>query len=515
MVDKERLLHLFPFDTYRPYQEAVLTKAIEAFERGVKHVAINAPVGFGKSAVALTLSRWFGASYVSTTQKSLQRQYCYDFDLQELYGKSNYKCIKDIGMTCDNPTCTKDKCDNCPYLTARNACLSSDVAIMNYSLLFSLKCYSPLIEERPIAIYDEAHNLEDQITDFISIHVSTNTFKKHNVQLIPLPSPGEKMPSVIRWLVEKLKPHLSNTKDQIEVALDGCYNKQLKADLGIQFSLVDKFLCQTNRMIGFLHEGGKVAVQVDDESVTIRPLMVDKFAIELLSGISDKMVYISATLPSKDLFCRTLGIVKDDLQYIQVGSVFPPENRPVFYAPIGKMSYSEKAQTLPKMAKAVDQILSSSKHNGERGIIHTSSYDIANYIYNQSRFKNRLVFPKAANKERVMREFYESDRDDLVLISPSLMEGIDLKGDLARFSIICKLPFASLGDNWVKEKMEAIDGWYAEQTVCKLVQSTGRHIRSETETGVTYILDGSFQWFYTSNQRRFPLWWTESLIMKG
>lgn len=514
MINEERLFNCFPFDTYRKFQQEVITQTIEAFDSGKKHVVINAPVGFGKSAVAITLARYYGSAYIGTTQKSLQKQYCLDFDLPELYGKSNYDCIKDIGVKCDNPTCGKEKCPTCPYLTAREACLDARAAIMNYSLLFSLKMYSPLIEKRPVAIYDEAHNLEDQLTDFIGISVCSRTFKQYHIPMIFLPKKDASTIEVIQWICEKLMPHLENTLNTINIALEGHLSKDDKMHYAKQWAFLDKFMCKIRRMITFIEEDGKISTNVDDNSVSVKPLLVDQFAKPFLESISDRTVHISATMPSKELYCRCMGISQDELEYISVGSVFPPENRPVYYVPVGKMSYNEKAKTLPKMSEVIDRILESDKHSKQRGIIHTSTYEIAQYIYENSRNRSRLVFPKAKDKAIIMEKFFESERDDLVLISPSLMEGIDLKGDLARFSLVCKLPFASLGDRWVKDKMNAIDGWYTECTINKLVQSTGRHIRSETETGITYILDGTFQWFFHSNKFRFPKWWKESLRMR-
>lgn len=514
MVNEQRALESFPFDSFRPFQQEILLETIEALESGIEHVAINAPVGFGKSPEAIALCNYFGSGYIGTTQKSLQTQYCNDFQLPLLMGKTNYDCTLHKGLKCDNPTCPKPKCVDCPYVEARNECLDNNISIMNYSLMFSLKMYSPLLEKRPIAVYDECHNLESQLTDFIGLNISTRTFKQYSIALLMLPPANSSMIDVIKWLHGSLLPHLQNNLVNIKVALDGYPDESARRDLGKQYGFLDRFVCQINRMIKFISEGGKVCIQITEDTVSVKPLLVDTFAPNFLSSIAEKTVHISATIQSKDLYCRCLGIDPDNLKYISVGSVFPPENRPVYFAGIGKMNYKEKSTTLPKMSKAIDKIISSAKHKNQRGIIHTSTYDIAQYIYDHSSYHERLVFPNARNKELLLKEFYESERDDLILISPSLMEGIDLKGDLAEWSIVCKVPFASLGDDWVKQKMDAIDGWYTEETINKLVQSTGRHIRSETEKGITYILDETFRWFYNSNKFRFPKWWTESLIMK-
>ena len=52
----------------------------------------------------------------------------------------------------------------------------------------------------------------------------------------------------------------------------------------------------------------------------------------------------------------------------------------------------------------------------------------------------RLITHDKENKTEVIEKFIKSD-EPLVLISPSMGEGVDLPGDLCRFQIIYKLPF--------------------------------------------------------------------------
>lgn len=514
-INEERLLQCFPFDSYRKYQREIIHDAIEAFDRGVKHVVISAPVGFGKSAAAIALCRYFGDGYIGTTQKSLQKQYCGDFDLPEFYGKTNYECLKDLTQKCDNPTCKgvhKEGCI-CPYQEAKKECFQSNISIMNYALLFSLANFGGGIPHRDITVYDECHNLENVLTDFVGINVSERSFKIYNIPLIPFPRDESTTIDIVRWLDEKMIPHATQQMAVIETALTGYLDEKTKKDYGRRYSFISNFVRKIHFVLAFMGNGGKVCSQVEDGKISIKPLMVDFMAKELLESISERVLHISATVQSKELYCKCLGLKEEEVEYIQVGSVFPAENRPVVFAPVGSMSWKNKAETLPKMSKVIDRLLDE-RHEGERGIIHTGTYEIANYIYKHSTCKSRLVFPQAGEREEVIRQFFESKRDDLVLLSPSLMEGIDLKGDYAKFAMICKVPFASLADKWTKEKMDFIVGWYAEETINKIVQSSGRHVRSETETGITYMLDETFKWFYNTNKFRFPKWWTESLVMR-
>jgi Rad3-related DNA helicase len=90
-------------------------------------------------------------------------------------------------------------------------------------------------------------------------------------------------------------------------------------------------------------------------------------------------------------------------------------------------------------------------------------------------------------------------------------EGVDLKEDLSRFQIITKLPFPSLGSKIVQGRRRAVPEWYDYTTALKLIQATGRSVRTETDTAATYILDVAFDWFYRRNRKLFPRYWQEAV----
>ena len=92
-----------------------------------------------------------------------------------------------------------------------------------------------------------------------------------------------------------------------------------------------------------------------------------------------------------------------------------------------------------------------------------------------------------------------------VLLSPSMAEGVDLKGDLSKFQILCKVPFPYLGDKVTKKKMSKWNWWYDTQTVRTIIQSVGRSIRSEKDTAVTYILDDDWRRLKSKSKNLFPI----------
>ena len=96
-----------------------------------------------------------------------------------------------------------------------------------------------------------------------------------------------------------------------------------------------------------------------------------------------------------------------------------------------------------------------------------------------------------------------NSKEPTVLISPSMTEGVDLKGELSRFQILCKVPYPWLGDPIVKKRMYKFPNWYPLQTAMTVVQSIGRSIRNEKDTAITYILDADWERFYRKHKSIF------------
>jgi Rad3-related DNA helicase len=86
-----------------------------------------------------------------------------------------------------------------------------------------------------------------------------------------------------------------------------------------------------------------------------------------------------------------------------------------------------------------------------------------------------------------------------VLISPSMNTGVDLPDDLARFQIIVKMPYGTLGNKRIKEKSKIDNTWYQVDMIRNFIQSCGRGVRSEDDYCVTYVLDSSFYYCIKQN----------------
>jgi len=94
-----------------------------------------------------------------------------------------------------------------------------------------------------------------------------------------------------------------------------------------------------------------------------------------------------------------------------------------------------------------------------------------------------------------------------VLCAVAMTEGLDLKGDDARFCIFAKVPWPGLNDPYIAERRRRSQEWYENVTALAVVQGSGRVVRNETDFADTFIFDSSFPMLLS----RCPEWWTAAL----
>lgn len=84
----------FPFEHIRAKQLDVLKQICDAFNNGYRTIILEAPTGFGKSPVAVSIGGTLGSSYICSATKDLQAQYARDFQfIQTVKGMSEFSCL--------------------------------------------------------------------------------------------------------------------------------------------------------------------------------------------------------------------------------------------------------------------------------------------------------------------------------------------------------------------------------------------------------------------------------------
>jgi len=513
-----------------------------------KFFLLNLPVGVGKSHLALMISDWYskkingGAKVdIITNSKILQNQYMGTYDsLNDLRGKENYKCEK-YDSNCQQGgefnKLNKSLCEYCPHSFARDQFLFGKISLTNFYLYILYQLYKPKVMDArsaEILIVDEADQFDDVMSDFISIKITEFTIKKYKF-------PDEK--SIIKKLksinsisdyvefLERLKIDIANISTNIQSSMvstdrtitsDKRNNKlskifntsnpdlkiiQLVVDLEQLLSKIEIFLKEYKENPNNWVLESQFNAKTKQNELSLEPIWafdyLDKYVFSKY-----KMVFLmSGTILNKDIFCRMNGLEKDKAVYYSINSPFPLKNRPIYYLPVGKMSYTKKTETFKDFIPMISKILN--KYHDKKGLIHTNSFELANWI--ERDIKNpRLIYHDSLNKDDVLESHFSTEVPT-VLVSPSMDTGVSFDGEKARFQIIAKIPYPSLASQKNKLRKENDPDWYAYRTVSGIIQAYGRIIRSESDSGDTIIIDSSFGDVLRYSSKFIPNWVQESI----
>ena len=217
---------------------------------------------------------------------------------------------------------------------------------------------------------------------------------------------------------------------------------------------------------------------------------------------------MSGTILNKELFSYMNGIDNKLSSYFEAVSPFPVKNRPIYYIKAGKMTYNEKTTTWENQKKYIDKIIKRNKD--KKGIIHTSSFELSNWVQEYYKNDKRFIFHSSEDREDALYRHMTS-KENTIMVSPSLTSGIDFSGKLAEFQIILKIPYPNIKSNKIKKRQEDNKKWYNWMTVITLLQSYGRIVRNETEVGETYVLDSSFSDVLRNSHDLIPMYITDAI----
>lgn len=534
----------------RDQQKTTIEQVTRAFESGKRFAVIEMPTGGGKSFICYSFAdclREHGGTHFLTIQKTLQDQYQRDFPapkIEALKGRANYPCTHEMaepGTDAAHGVCSKQKkgilgecvsseaesvavdmgvtalqaavalalppsCHKCPYWEQLQKCADSGVTLFNFSsFLFQRRIGR--FQKRALMIIDEAHNVEQQLMSFVSLELTEWTLSLVDVKI------GKTITSkaqFVEWLRETdlLRLVDQKIKDAKEEG-DSDFAKEEGDALGELQMKIQNFLTYLDKTEWILETVAYQDKYGDDRrKIVARPLYAKDFANDLLFKNADRVLFMSATILDVDVWASNLGIQRSDLEHVQSPCDFPAENRPIHLEYAGNLGYkyftpeqNPKDPTKPKFIAKIKQIMA--RHHGQRGIIHCHSFELSK-ILKYDVADARFLFQDDFKGDKAKMLEAHAKRVDSVLVAPAMHEGFDLKDDLSRFQVVAKVPWPSMMDKVVKERMGIDNRWYAWLTALKLVQSIGRSVRSKTDWAYTYILDQGFDGFLARNREMIP-----------
>lgn len=506
-----------------------------------KFFLLDLPTGVGKSYLALMIAdlytkKNFGARFdIITNSKLLQDQYSSTFNsINDLKGKENYEC-ESYGSSCaqgaEFARLNKKPCEGCPHTLARESYINGKISLTNFYLFILYSLYMPKILENRgsnVLIVDECHTLDTVISDFISIKITETILKRlqiTNKEIIKMLKSVKTIDNYVDFL-EVLLEEIQPTIDQIEGSLsaekrnaiadkrDNRVSKVLggKSNDVKMMQLVTDLQQYQSKITIFLKEykadphnwvlESQYNEKTRQSELSLEPIWAYDYLDKYIFSRYEAVFLMSGTILDKNLFCQLNGLDVQSTVYYSIPSPFPDQNRPIFYMPLGKMSFKNKEDTFKNYVPFINKILT--KYKDSKGIIHTNSFELANWI--QKGLENpRLVYHDSSNKDEVLQAHFNT-KEATVIVSPSMDTGVSFDDDRARFQIVAKIPYPSLASQKNKMRQKINPDWYAYRTVQGLLQTFGRVVRSNTDKGDTIIIDGSFGDVMKYSSHYIPAW---------
>lgn len=545
-----KILEHFPLPTARRSQQDVLKAVEKAFAEGYKNVLLEAPVGSGKSAIAIAAAKYYGQAHVLTPRKSLQNQYSEDFSnhrIALMKGRSSYPCLEDctadenqevykyistqiqtrkvipathLVQNCSTAPCIGNraylnKCTGveegekgeapepthpCPYHLAIDVAQNSNIIIHNLHSFIFQSYFAGRFQERNLLVIDECHEVEGIVRGFAAKKV-----------ILPIAVKPEKIEETktfktldewVTWLSEFQTSFKDTDNFGRSTSNRAEYLQLLQQISDLNDTFGDKFVSEV-----------EVDPLAKKTKFSFIPEQVGNLINNFLLNYGKKRLLMSGTIYNKNLYCKNNGLKEEETCFIRIGSSFPKVNRPIYFKDEYKVDTSHRLwdQNFTTMISKIKSIME--VFDDVKGLIHTPSYLASIAIHNALKSTGRAVVHNKDDFQQVLSSFYSSE-DPQVLLSPVCQQGVDFKYDRARFQIVLRVPYANTSDTFVDHKVKKDFPWYNYQALVVFGQQIGRVNRSEDDFGVTVLMDERFGKFISRNKNVLPKWLTEAIVYR-
>ncbi len=528
------ILEYFPLAEARDTQIRALKEIQKAFSEGYRNVLLEAPVGSGKSAIAMTVARWLGGGHILTPMKSLQNQYIDDFshlDIVSMKGRGAYPCIhylsdaspieyneihdlilnsSDVspnklgyettvaGGICSGSkpvyrSCTESlklEGKTCPYRLAAEVANEADIIIHNFSSFIYQTFYSSMFDHRPVVIIDECHKIENIIREFASRTITCPGKMTIPEGITTLDEVAQLLRQNVELYSDLKDPDTEvSPRDEMWDMIE--YMEEISDDVGkVLVTEIEKVLYKKNK-----DQTKTYSVILDDVSSRTSSLVL---------SYGGKRLLMSGTIGDTNYFCERNGLLPGETRVIKLESTFPRLHTRVIAKSqyMVDTSYSKWPENFERLISNIEHLLNT--FDDVKGLIHTPSYatniQVAQALTHTGRIithESSLDFP---NK---LEEFYNA-KDNRVFLSPICAQGVDFKDDRARFQLILRTPYPNITDPYARHKLNTDSAWMNSQAYITFGQQLGRPVRSESDYAITVLMDSRFPRFIRQISRYLP-----------
>lgn len=453
----------------------------------------------------------------------------------------------------EHGNCLGKKCPShkdCFYYRARRRVWNADILIVNHAMFFAdlalRRDGASVLPDYQVAVFDEAHTLEDVAASHLGLSVSSGQFTyqfnklyndrtqkglliQHNLV------EAQKLVSRLRYLVDDLFDKIDQWREK-HAAQNGRIRRPVDIENNVSNEIHDLALTLRTHAAETQDE----AQQLDFQSAADR---LDALGIALKTWLQqrhDDSVYwievqgqrrqniklisspidVGATLrdelfnqvPSVILTSATLAVGGQDFSFyrsrigltkahnLQLGSPFDYQKQATLVLPDqmpdpGESPREYEQAVVERIRQHVDDV------DGGTFVLFTSYKMLQNCAKQLGPWfssRNQLLLCQGAGEQRSMLlERFRKDGRAVLFGTESFWQGVDVPGNALRNVIITKLPFSVPDHPLLEARVERIKEnggnpftqYQIPEAAIKLRQGFGRLIRSANDSGQVVILD--------------------------
>ncbi|MEP1124436.1 MAG: ATP-dependent DNA helicase [Ilumatobacter sp.] len=397
---------------------------------------------------------------------------------------------------------------------ARRAAKEADVVVVNTHLYgLHVASENAILPDHEVVIFDEAHVLEDIMSDTVGAEISPGRFIALSAtirKILDDPATTGDVASLAETLRDALSEHVgerlsSPLPDSIQeplaharMTLASANEELLAIDTTNEDAKQRKLRAQT--MTGRSIQQLDIAIEGREGYVTFVSGSRDSPRLEVapldVGPTMDAAVWkqrtailTSATIPSS--LANRLGIATERVDVHDVGSPFDYESNSMLYCAI----HLPNPNSPDFRAKANDELDALIRAAGGRTLALFTSYRAMDEAAEamRGRLDNPILTQRDLPKTALVKAFADDDATCL-FATAGLFQGVDVPGKTLSLVVIDRIPFPRPDDPLLSARREDLGRTaFSEIDIPRasmmLAQAAGRLIRSSTDTGVVAVMD--------------------------
>jgi ATP-dependent DNA helicase DinG len=404
--------------------------------------------------------------------------------------------------------------DPCFAEQARRRAQAADVTVVNTHLYgLNVAAEGAVLPDHDVVIFDEAHVLEDVMSDTVGVEISPGRFIAlaatirriiDDPQLIASVAElgeglrdalsghiGERLPNP---LPDSIQEPLNDARLKLGAANDVIVSLTTKSEDAKQRQLRAQTMTgRSIQQIDIAIEGREgyvafVSGSRDSPRLEVAPLDVGPTMDE---GVWKRRTAIltSATIPSS--LATRVGMPASDVDVVDVGSPFDYESNSMLYCAI----HLPNPNSPDFRAKANDELEALIRAAGGRTLALFTSYKAMDEAAEamRSRLDNEILTQRDMPKTALVKAFAD-DESTCLFATAGLFQGVDVPGKTLSLVVIDRIPFPRPDDPLLSARRDLLGrSAFSEIDIPRasmmLAQAAGRLIRSATDTGVVAVMD--------------------------